>query len=346
MPMPITARQAEDAVEAEHAREPFTGVVSIATTDEVFVRRAFGMADRANGRANTPDTRFGIASGTKIMTAVAALSLVDAGRLALDARLADVVSAPLPHFDSSITIAQLLSHTAGNPDYFDEETQDDYAALWAERPTHTMRRPADFLPMFADLPQKFPPGERFAYSNAGFILLGLAVEAASGEAYADYVAEHVLAPAGMTDSGFFALDDLPARVALGYLDATSNRTNAFSVPVVGGPDGGMFTTAEDLERFWRALVAGRLLTPETTATMLAPRATTGADQPTERYGLGVWIGGSGDELRYVIVGEDPGASMVSAIEPATGLVLSVLGNTDSAAWPMHAALRAAIAATG
>lgn len=342
--MPITERQAEDAIEAEHAREPFTGVVSIATADEVLVRRAFGMADRANPRPNTVGTRFGIASGTKIMTAVAALSLVDAGRLALDARLADVVDAPLPHHDPSITIAHLLSHTAGNPDYFDEETQDDYAALWAERPTHTMRRPADFLPMFADLPQKFPPGERFAYSNAGFILLGLAIEAASGEAYADYVGEHVLGPAGMTDTGFFALDDLPPRVALGYLDATSNRTNAFSVPVVGGADGGMFTTAEDLERFWRALVGRRLLTPETTATMLATHATTGDGQPGEHYGYGVWIGGTDDAPRYVIVGEDPGASMVSWIEPATGLVLTVLGNTDSAAWPMHRALRAAVGA--
>jgi CubicO group peptidase (beta-lactamase class C family) len=343
--MPITARQAEDAIEAEHAREPFTGVVSIATADDVLVRRAFGMADRANGRPNTVDTRFGIASGTKVMTAVAALSLVDAGRLTLDARLADVVDAPLPRHDPSITVAQLLTHTAGNPDYFDEETDDDYAALWAERPTHTMRRPADFLPMFADLPQKFLPGERFAYSNAGFILLGLAIEAASGEAYADYVGEHVLGPAGMTDSGFFALGDLPARVALGYLDATSNRTNAFSVPVVGGADGGMFTTAEDLDRFWRALVGGRLLTRETTATMLATHATPGPDQPTEGYGYGVWIADSGDERRYVVVGEDPGASMVSWIEPATGLVLTVLGNTDSAAWPMHAALRAAMAAT-
>jgi CubicO group peptidase (beta-lactamase class C family) len=208
-----------------------------------------------------------------------------------------------------------------------------------------MRRPADFLPMFADLPQKFPAGERFAYSNAAFILLGLAIEAASGEAYADYVGEHVLGPAGMTDTGFFALDDLPARVALGYLDATSNRTNAFSIPVVGGPDGGMFTTAEDLERFWRALVGGRLLTPETTATMLATHATTGDGQPTERYGYGVWIGGSDDAPRYVNVGEDPGASMVSWIDPTTGLVLSVLGNTDSAAWPTHRALRAATVAT-
>ena len=340
--MTISARQAEDVVEAENAREPFTGVVSLATADEVLVRRAFGMADRANGRPNTVDTRFGIASGTKVVTGVAVASLVDAGRLAFDARLADVVDAPLPHHDPAITIAHLLSHTAGNPDYFDEETEDDYAALWTDRPTQAMRTPADFLPMFADLPQKFPPGERFAYSNAGFILLGLAVEAASGEAYPDYVAEHVLGPAGMTDSGFFAMDDLPERVALGYLDATSNRTNTFSVPVVGGPDGGMFTTAEDLDRFWRALVGERLLSAETTATMLATHSTPGPDGATESYGYGVWIADSDGPRRYVIVGEDPGTSTASTIDPASGLVLTVIGNTDSAAWPMYGALRKAI----
>jgi CubicO group peptidase (beta-lactamase class C family) len=329
-----------DAVRAQNAKAPFTGVVQVATPDAALAAEAFGMADRANERRHTMDTRFQTASGTKIFTAVAIASLVDAGKLEFEARLSDLIDADLPHFDPAITVAQLLSHTAGNPDYFDEEFEEDYAALWADRPTHTMRRPADFLPMFAHLSQKFPPGQRYAYSNGGFILLGLVIEALSGQPYDQYVQAHVFDKAGMADSGFFRLDCLPSRCANGYLDETSNLTNIFSVPIMGGADGGALTTAADMDRFWRALLDGTLLSPAIRDQMLTERVAT--DNEPFRYGYGVYIAGEGDGLAYSVVGADPGVSLASAVIPATGVVMTVLSNTEDGAWDMRRAIAAAL----
>lgn len=329
----MAADSLAEVIAAQHLREPFSGVVSVTGPGLPTVQHASGWADRANRRAIDVDTRFAIASGCKVFTAVAVASLIDAGKVRLDTLLSEAIDVSLPHLDDRITISHLLSHTAGNPDYFDEETMDDYAALWSDRPTYGMRAPADFVPMFAHLPQKFPPGERFAYSNAGYILLGLVVEQVSGQPFTDYVQEHVLDPAGMRSTGYFAFDDLPANTALGYLDDSSNATNVFSVPAIGGPDGGAWTTVGDLERFWRSLVAGELVSDPTRDTMLATHA--GPDADGQCYGYGVWISDSEPGMTCYVVGEDPGVSMVSSINLATGTVMSILGNTDEAAWPMH-----------
>ncbi|MFU8887970.1 MAG: serine hydrolase domain-containing protein, partial [Trueperaceae bacterium] len=105
---------------------------------------------------------------------------MERGRLAFDARLVDCVDAPLPAFDPGVTLHQLLTHSAGIPDYFDEAVMNDYEALWRERPMYRFRTPSDFLPLFAHLPMKAAPGTAWAYDNAGYVLLGLAVERAAG----------------------------------------------------------------------------------------------------------------------------------------------------------------------
>ncbi|MFD2879366.1 serine hydrolase domain-containing protein [Paenibacillus rhizoplanae] len=105
-----------------------------------------------------------------------------------------------PLFDPEITVHELLTHSSGIPDYFDEETMEDFAALWNDTPMYTLRRPVDFLPMFAALPMKFSPGERFHYNNAGYIMLSLLIETVSGMKFTDYVEQHIF-PA-LRDAGF------------------------------------------------------------------------------------------------------------------------------------------------
>src|SRR5690606_12459032 len=105
----------------------------------------------------------------------------------------------------------------GIPDYFDEAVMDDYEALWRERPMYAFRTPGDFLPLFAEEPMQFKPGERWAYNNSGYIVLGLVVEKLTGMPFAKYVEEHVFQPCGMTASGYFAMDRLPGGTALGYI---------------------------------------------------------------------------------------------------------------------------------
>jgi len=111
------------------------------------------------------------------------------------------------------------------------------------------------LPLFADLPPYRSPGLSFHYSNAGYVLLALLIEEVTGVAYVDVVAERVLGPAGMTESGFFALDEVRPRMSTGYLPpeapggmwrATSSRCRRW------GPDGGLFASAGDLTRFLTA----------------------------------------------------------------------------------------------
>lgn len=334
-----------DAIRLQHECQPFSGVVSVRERGEVVVEAGFGHAHRGEGLPNTPATRFAIASGTKTLTAIAVAQLVEQGRLAFDARLADCLGAPLPTFDPDVTLHHLLTHSAGIPDYFDEAVMDDYEALWRERPMYRFRTPGDFVPLFAHLPMKAAPGTVWAYNNAGYVLLGLAVERASGMPFATYVERHVLQACGMTASGFFALDRLPGGTALGYLPTEDGgwRTNAYAVPIVGGPDGGAYTTAGDLAALWDALLGGRLVGEATLARMLAPRWRTDPDRDDTHYGYGIWIRRrEGRAPTYAMVGEDPGVAFSSTYDPGSGVLCSLFGNAVDGSWAMLGAVTRAL----
>jgi len=344
--MTLDRRALENAIARQHEREPFSGVVSVRERGEVVFEQAFGLAHRAERIPNTPATRFGIASGTKTLTAIAVAQLVEQGILAFDARLADCVAAPLPAFDPGVTLHHLLTHSAGIPDYFDEAVMDDYEALWRERPMYRFRTPGDFLPLFAHLPMKAVPGTTWAYNNAGYVLLGLAVERAAGMPFAAYVERHVLRASGMTSSGFFPLDRLPGGTARGYLPTEDGgwRTNAYAVPIVGGADGGAFTTAQDLAALWDALLGGRLVGEATRARLLAPHWRTDPERDDGHYGYGLWIRQrDGRPVSYAMVGEDPGVAFSSTYFTGSGVLCSLLGNTGDASWAMLGAIRPIVA---
>ena len=189
-----------------------------------------------------------------------------------------------------------MTHTAGVPDYFDEDVIEDYEELWVERPMYRMRRLEDFLPLFQDYHMQFGVGERFHYNNSGYILLGLVVEQVTSEPFADYVAENVLAQAGMTHSGYFELDSLPPKTAQGYIDLPDGRwkTNIYSVPAKGGADGGVYVTVKDMAAAWDALMHHRLLLPASTERLLTPHVA--AEDDGWYYGYGVWIHKRNDDF--------------------------------------------------
>ncbi len=314
----------------------FSGVVHVRQQGEVIFGEGYGYANRADELANTIHTRFGIASGTKLLTGVAICQLVEQGKLSFETRLQEVVTDSFPHFDPAVTVRHLLTHTSGVPDYFDEDLMDDFGALWKDYPTYTMRTSRDFLPMFQNQPMKFAPGERFSYNNGGFILLGLIIEAVSGQVYTDYVTAEVLQRAGMVDSGFFAMNQLPARTALGYIDVEDGgwHTNIFEVPIIGGADGGVFVTAPDIGRFWDALFTHRLLSPEMTTQFLHPQVEVNPEnKDTRAYGYGIWMIRNGEGiLRYYGVGGDPGVSFASTVFPKGQIEITVISNVDDGAW--------------
>jgi len=252
----VQGSQLANKVSAVMEQLDFSGIVLFRKNGETLLNLTRGYAQRSDELPIMPDTRFGIASGCKILTAVAIGQLVEQGKLTYESRLSEVLDIDFPLWDESITVQQLLTHTAGIPDYFDEEEMHDFASLWKERPVYAMREPGDFLPMFRNLPMKFAPGERFHYNNAGYIVLGLIIEQQSGTSFAEYVEEHVFRRCGMEDSGYFEADRLPRNTATGYVDHEDGSwtSNVFSIPVKGGADGGAYTTGQDMLRFWNALL--------------------------------------------------------------------------------------------
>ena len=122
--------------------ENFSGVVSIKENKHILFEEAFGYADIANERKNNLNTRFGIASGAKLLTSIRICKLVEEGKISFDDLLKSFVSSEI--YSDDITIKHLLTHTSGIPDYFDEEVMDDFSELWIENPMYLLRQPSDF----------------------------------------------------------------------------------------------------------------------------------------------------------------------------------------------------------
>ncbi len=134
-----------ETIEKKQDEINFSGAVLISQNSQLCHQSATGFADRSNQLMNEIDTRFGIASGCKLFTAISVCQLEEAGKLTFQTRLNDCLPFEFPHFDKTITIHQLLTHTAGIPDYFDEEVMDDFEELWLERPMYSFKEPRDFF---------------------------------------------------------------------------------------------------------------------------------------------------------------------------------------------------------
>jgi CubicO group peptidase (beta-lactamase class C family) len=312
----------------------FSGVVSISSQGATLFEQAFGYADRSNTLENQIGTRFGIASGTKFLTALAIGKLIDAGKLSLSSKLSDCIAYRFPNYAPEITVGQLLNHTSGIPDYYDEEKITDFEGFALSVPTYALRTLEDYLPTFPDEPMKFAPGTRFSYCNGGYILLGFVIEAISGTRYQDFVTQEILQPTGMQRSGFFRFDQLPEHTASGYLeDATGWRTNIYNLPVVGGSDGGMFTTVHDLTRLWDAFLEGQIVSKGLVEQYTQPSVKAESEGENVHYGRGLWIrGDAAGDLELAMVGGDAGVSFKSSVNRAKNLRVTVVSNTTGGVW--------------
>jgi len=314
----------------------FSGTTLLKKVGEKPVISSLGYANRAEQIPNQTETKFGIASGCKLFTAIAICQLVEEGKIMFETRLLDCVDFVFPNFADNITIHHLLTHTAGVPDYFDEEMMEDFEDLWKALPMYSMRNLKDFLPLFQNEPMKFTPGKQFSYNNSGFILLGLIVEKVSGMRFTDYVEKNIFKKAGMIDSGYFAFDALPCKTAQGYIDFENGgwKTNIYSLPVRGGSDGGAYITVKDMTLLWESLLTHQLLNESTTNKILTPHVV---DEDESYYGYGIWIDKTDGEVsKYHIMGYDPGVSFHSAYYPGINTILVVCSNASSGAYGVMA----------
>ena len=181
-----------------------------------------------------------------MVTAIAALRLVEQGRVGLQQPLVEIL--PAEQHPAALTrehtLHHLLSHTSGLANYHDDAatTWDSFVSSWDRIPTYHVRRPADMLPLFADLPAVARPARPTATTTRASSWPGWSSEAASGRPFNDVARETVLQPAGMVDSAFDALDEDPPRLATGYLMTDGPyetwRSNIFSVTASGCPTAG------------------------------------------------------------------------------------------------------------
>jgi CubicO group peptidase (beta-lactamase class C family) len=205
-------------------RTGFSGAVRVDREGDTVVCAAYGLADRAHRILATVDTQFAIASGTKSLTAVTVMALVEQGTLRLDTTARSLLGEDLPLVGDGVTVEHLLAHRSGIGDYLDEGSGGNVRDYALAVPVHELAASEAYLRVLDSRPSVFAAGERFTYNNSGYVLLAVLAERAAGTDLPALVSDLVCDPAGMPDTAFLRTDSLPGRAAVGYLDATGLRT--------------------------------------------------------------------------------------------------------------------------
>jgi CubicO group peptidase (beta-lactamase class C family) len=317
-----------DALKALKARadklageDELSGAVLVAKDDRVLFSHAYGLADRKNRIPNTIRTRFRIGSMNKMFTAVAMLQLVEAGKVTLTAPLGTYLhDYPNHEVATKVTIHELLTHTGGTGDIFGPEFDAHRTEL---------RTLADYVKLYGKRGLEFEPGSRWAYSNYGFILLGVVIEKVTGHSYYDYVQQHIYRPAGMTRSGSLPENQAVPDRSIGYTrppGATAWAPSTDTLPYRGTSAGGGYSTVEDLARFAQALLSHTLLSPDSTKLLITGKVKA---RPGARYAYGFEDARDADGNGWVGHGGGaPGMNGDLRIYPKSGYVVAVLANID------------------
>lgn len=323
--------------------EGFRGNIVIVRKGAVLYESSSGFADLANEIPNTMDTRFATASAGKTFVAVGILQLVERGLIKLGDTLGTLLDIDLKQIDPDVTVEQLLNHTSGVPDYFDETVMGDYEDLWKDYPCSKIRSNNDLFPLFIDKTMMYPRGEKFQYNNTGYVLLAAIIEKISGMDFDAYLKKNIFDVCGMDSTGYFEMDRLPSKCAHNYIycEKTNDyRTNIFSVGAKGTGDGGVFVTAGDLVRFWQGLIGHKLISEDTFKKMISKQSGDGSDPEEGYYGYGVWIidNPKGTDFAYM-QGCDPGVSAIAEYNPDNEQISIALSNYGDNVWALMRKIR-------
>jgi CubicO group peptidase (beta-lactamase class C family) len=256
------------------------GAVLVRRAGELLLDQGFGSADRTDGRPNTPETAFRIASISKQCTAAAILLLQERGLLSVQDHLSAWVPGS-PVAWAPITLHHLLTHTSG-------------IGHWDDLPELSLFAPRaweQLLPVFQAHPLKFSPGHGWAYSSPAYVLLAHVVEQVAGEPYARFLTHRLFQPLGMARTGAGNQAPHPDEQARGY--AGEDTVRSFELDTVGKGAGDVWSTTQDLARWNAALSAPGLLSADSLRAMVAPHAQVPeavAGVPGIHYGYGWFMG--------------------------------------------------------
>ena len=320
----VTAKEIDAFIKKLAEDDKFSGAVLVAKDDKPIFQKAYGLASKEYNAPNQTNTKFNVASVGKMFTGVAVAQLAEQGKLSFN----DFIGKHLPDYPKDVanrvTIHHLLTHTSGLGSYWKDEFHEANHARF--------RTIQDFFPLFTNDAPAFPPGAKWSYSNAGFMVLGAIIEKVAGQSYFAYVKENVFRRVGMNDTDFYEADRVTPNLATGYtkqnryLRVVTEWTNTlFISPVKGGAAGGGYSTVEDLLRFSIALRRNKLLSLEMTDTTLTGKVEYAANR---KYAYGF----ANDIVNgQRIVFHDGGANGISAefdMYLDTGYSIVVLSNYD------------------
>jgi CubicO group peptidase (beta-lactamase class C family) len=295
----------------------FMGSVLIARAGEVLLNQSYGMANLEHGVPNSHQTKFRIGSVTKPFTAMAILKLQEQGLL----NVRDSISNYIPDYPNGdrITVHQLLTHTAGIRNFI--------GSAAAEDKQHLKVTIDELISWFSDKPLYFTPGDRYQYTNSGYILLAKIIEVASNISYADYLRYQILEPAGMMDSGYDRDELILSHRASGYIITETGYQNApfWDMSQPSGA-GAMYSTTEDLYKLDRVLHTDKLLNENSKQVMFSPTVRMGLGEPKDYYGYGWAIDSHFGRDRQRHYGSIYGFRAIISRYPAEQMVVIALSN--------------------
>jgi CubicO group peptidase (beta-lactamase class C family) len=320
------AAKIEEYMKAAVKVEYFSGAILVARDGRPIVSKGYGMANYELNVPNTPQTAFRLASITKQFSAAAIMQLQERGKLSVTDPICKYLD-NCPAAWQPITIRHLLTHTSGIPNYtlfpgFFETTAVQ---------SHTF---TGFVDVFRDKRLDFAPGERFAYSNSGYYLLGLIIERALGVPYADFLHDNIFVPWEMKNSGYDDSETLVPNRANGYRWNGKSFANApyWSTSILFSA-GGPYSTTEDLLRWERSLTTERMLSKKSLDEIFTPfKSGFGSPFTEDGYGYGWGIRKSGQRQSIYHSGGVSGAVTYIArfpFERVTVIVLSNNGNVST-----------------
>ena len=294
----------------------FSGVVLVARGDKTIFAEGFGLADRDHRTRWTPATVSDLGSITKQFTGAAILKLEEEGRLSVTDAIGKYFPG-VPEDKAAITLHHLLTHSSGlsDPDAYGD---------WTPVDTETYLRAALAQPL------RFKPGDGFSYSNANFSLLGMIIEKLSGKSYESFVRERLFLPANMSETGYLLPRWGDGRMAQGYRDGKLWGTTLGRPMAPDGPywalraNGGIHSTANDMLRWARALIGGRVLSSASMKKYWAPHVKQAGDSS---YGYGWSINTIPGGARVITHNGGNGIFFADmAIVPDADLVVFVMTN--------------------
>ncbi|MFT5050349.1 MAG: D-alanyl-D-alanine carboxypeptidase [Chlamydiales bacterium] len=293
--------------------------VSVALGDEIILTRGYGLAEVEHDVRADGDTTFRIGSITKQFTAAAVMRLFEQEMLHVDEDMC-VYLPDYPAAEEVVTIRNLLTHTSGIPSYTDLGP-----VFWENMAIHMTHE--ELLATFVDLPLSFPPGQRWAYNNSGYYLLGMVIESISGKTYAEYLQAELFEPLGLESMRYGSNSALIKNRAQGYRMSEGELHNdellSMNPP---GAAGALLACAGDLVRWQLALVSGKVVSEESYIEMTTPFMLT--DMTETNYGMGLQLGERSGRTLVSHGGGISGFNSFLAHLPQEGLSVAVISNCE------------------